>query len=61
MNLWQSPFDPDIEDRILAADAEERIESERFRRRMHDAFLIVRNAALVMDWNFDRALAQEEA
>ena len=60
MNLWQSPFDPIVEARILDADSEERIESEKFRQRMHDAFLIVRNAALVMDWNIDRALEGAE-
>jgi hypothetical protein len=54
--LWEPEHDPAVERAIYNARIEENIEAAAFRKRMHDAFLIARNAALVLDWNMERAL-----
>lgn len=56
--LWEPEHDPAIEAEICSAIEEERIEAAAFQQRMHDIFLIVRNAALILDWNIDRSFRE---
>lgn len=56
MEIFEPEHSPEVETAIREAIHEERAEQEAFQRRMHDAFLIVRNAALVLDWNIGRIL-----
>lgn len=59
--LWESPFDPAVEDANAAAVIAERIKNREQRARLRDAFTIINNHLMVAVWNIDRDLENFEA
>ena len=56
MQIFEPEHSPEAERKVRGAIIEERAEQREFQSRMHDAFLIVRNGAMVLDWNVGRIL-----
>jgi len=56
MEIFEPMHRKEAEQAIYDTVQATREDCKDFRDRMHDAFLIVRNGATILDWNFSLAL-----